>query len=98
MEIGDIDALIPEGVEDDDVWDEITARNVDTVDSYGDRVEIQGEFTVREAVGRLPASGGGRLEPPTNPPETIYEKRQAYFLLVFEFEDLGYASGSVEVE
>jgi hypothetical protein len=98
LESGQIDALIPRMVNDDEVWDGVLTRNVDHVDSYGDRVEVQGEFTVREAVGRIPASGGGRLEPPTNPPETIYEDRKAHFSLVFEFEDLGHAYGSIEVE
>lgn len=88
---------IPDGVDDDEVWDGINPRNVDYVDSYGDEVEVGGSFTVREAVGRIPASGGGRLEPPTNPPEVITEEREAHFLVRFTFEDLGYATGSVEV-
>lgn len=88
---------IPEGVSDDDVWDGITAKNVTEVDSYGDEVEVVGKFQVREAVDRIPASGGGRLEPPTNPPEVITKERDVYFLIRFTFEDLGYATGTVEV-
>ena len=88
---------IPDGVKERDVWDGLNHKNVDDVDSYGDGVAVEGSFTVREAVDHIPASGGGKLEPPTNPPETIYEDREVYFYIRFTFEDEGYASGGIEV-
>lgn len=97
MEQEDIETYIPEGVRDDDVWDGLTANNVEHVDGDGNSVFIEGRFKVREVVDRIPASGGGRLEPPTNPPEVITEDREAHFLIRFDFEDEGYATGEVEV-
>ena len=88
---------IPREVESDDVWDGLTGRNVDRVDSFGNGVEVEGSYTVREVTGRIPASGGGRFDPPTNPPETLYTEREASFVFQFTFEDIGTVTGSVEV-
>lgn len=96
-EIADWELNVPGSIETDEIWDGVVAKNVDHVDSLGDGVEVGGSFEVREVVGRIPASGGGRFDPPTNPPEVITESRKVYFTVRFTFEDLGMADATVEV-
>lgn len=72
-----------------DLFDRVNVGNVEEVDSTGDGVEVQGRFHVQEPVDYIPASGGGKLEPPINPPEVVTEEREAFFLVRFVFEDFG---------
>ena len=51
---------------------------------------------LREAVDRLPASGGTRGRPPINTPEVITKDRKVFFVLRFSFEDFGRATLHVE--
>jgi hypothetical protein len=96
-EYDDVETYAPEGIGYDDLWDGVTPRNVDRVESFGNGVHVEGSFTVRQAVDYIAASGGARGEPPINPPETIWEDREAGFYLRFTFEDEGYMEGEIEV-
>jgi hypothetical protein len=96
-ESNDWEVYVPEHVEEDDVWDGVSTRNVDYVKSEGGIVEVGGSFIVKEVVDYIKASGGGRFEPPTNPPEVVTEDREAHFVIRFTFEDLGFSEGLVEV-
>lgn len=95
-EFDTVDWYVPDGMWDQ-VYDGLTSSNVDRIDSVGDGVEVNGSFHAKEQVGRRPASGGGKLEPPTNPPEAILEDREVDFVFRYYFEDLGQCDGRVEV-
>ena len=96
FESGNIEMQVPEGVERDDVVNAISTSNVERVDGGEDYVDVEGEFVVRRHVRTIPASGGGKLEPPTNPPEAVYEDQRMGFAFRFKFEDLGIVEGRVE--
>lgn len=68
----------------------------DSVEVVDQEVRFYGSKTVRLPVGRRPASGGGKFEPPTNPPEVITEEFEAMFTLVLHFDGLGSADIDVE--
>jgi hypothetical protein len=97
-EYGDWKSHFPEGIDPDDVWREITARNVTDVDYEGDGVvAVEGKSLVHQVVDYIPASGGGRFEPPINPPEYVTEEREVWFSIRYTFEDEGFATGEVEI-
>jgi hypothetical protein len=95
-EIGDIEFFTPEQIDEDAVWEGISVDNAEFVESHGDDVVVHGSFTAPERVGRIPA-GPNRGYGPINPPEVITEDVSLIFTIQFEFEDEGYASGTVEV-
>lgn len=93
-----VEAYIPEGVSEDEVMREISISNVENIHVDDNAVEVRGEFEVREVADRIPAGGGGKLEPPINPPEVVTRPVKGYFTARFEFEDLGYAELAIEIE
>jgi len=94
---GDIETPSFDTVDTDEILDGLSAKNVEHVEGYSEFVEVGGTFTVHEAVGRIPASGGGKFDPPTNPPETITEKQEVGFTTRFFFEDMGHAETVMEI-
>jgi hypothetical protein len=97
-EIGEWDTYLPDGVDPAEARNEVTRRNVDSIDATGDgAVEVRGSFSVPQVVDRIPAGGGARGEPPINPPEVVTKSREGLFTLRFYFEDLGFAEGTIEV-
>lgn len=97
LEADEIDIYVPEGVESDEVWEGIDAKNVDRVQASDEHVEVDGSFTVRRHVRTIPASGGAKGEPPINPPEAVFEEEDMYFVVHYYFEDFGHAEGVVDV-
>ena len=84
---------LPNGVEEDDVEDEVCKSNVVNVSGYDDgEVVVTGQFTVHEVVGRIPASGGAKGEPPINPPENETREVEMIFSVHFWFKGLGETS------
>lgn len=90
-----IEVYVPEGVEGDDVYDGVNPRNVGEVTASDRHIEVTGDFTVRRHVRTIPASGGGKLEPPTNPPEAVFEECEMFFSIHYYLEDFGHAEGRV---
>lgn len=90
-----VDVHVPEGVERSDVVEGVNRRNVRKVTASGRHVEVTGDFTVRRHVRTIPASGGGKLEPPTNPPEAVFEEQEMFFSIHYYLEDFGSADGRV---
>ena len=92
-EMDEVDEMIDSNLNDamDDVTIADMIRGLDGAYWEGDSLWVEGTFTVREVVGTLPASGGGRFEPPTNPPEAITEERKLGYTVRWWPEDLGRA-------
>lgn len=97
IEADEIDVWVPDGVESADVYEGVTARNVDKVTASDEAIEVSGSFTVRRHVRTIPASGGGKLEPPTNPPEAVFEDEEMFFAIHYYLEEFGHAEGRVDV-
>ena len=85
----EIDSNLSDEMDDVSVSDMV--RGLDRAEWEGDSAWFEGTFTVQEVVGRLPASGGSRFEPPTNPPEVITEDRKLGYTVRWWPEDLGRA-------
>ena len=97
LEADAIDVYVPEGVERAQVYEGVSAENVDDVTASGTHIEVEGSFTVRRHVRTIPASGGSSTEPPTNPPEVVFEDQEMFFVIHYYLEDHGHAEGVVDV-
>lgn len=91
-----VEIYVPDGVRSEDVSRAIDARNVSEVSASGPHIEVFGEFTVPEIVGRIPA-GPNRGYGPINPPEDITRDVEMQFSFHYYLEDDGSAEGRVDV-
>lgn len=94
----EVEEYIYSDIDDHDIYAGIDISNVVDVSYYpmDNVVSVSGHFPTKVRVGTLPASGGGRLEPPTNPPEPILEDREIQFDLHLDLDACGIINGVIE--
>lgn len=89
METDEHHLHIPKDVVEE-FYDKIGPHAIERTEILDDEtIILHGEVTVSEVVDYIPASGGGKLEPPTNPPEYVTEELDILYSLEFYMDGLG---------
>nr|BDD45097.1 hypothetical protein 29 [bacterium] len=92
-EMAEWETYLPDNLANEDsVWDEVRLSNVTHVDVYGDadEVEVGGKFETRVVEDYIRATWW-------DPPVVHTSRRDTFFTIRFTFEDLGHATGTIEV-
>ena len=97
LESYDHQVSMPDGISTDSFFDsfENAPNHTDSIEVEildDETILISGTLYVVKVVDYLPASGGGRGEPPINPPEYVMEDVEIEYEILLSFDGLGHAS------
>lgn len=81
---------LEDAADDDELFDGVRAANVEQIELNGDQVLLHGEFEYRVVVDYIRGTWH-------HPPEMKTEKAEAFFTVMFTWDDGGYADVVVEV-